>query len=109
MALAQVLARRDQESRSAASRVADHVAGLRRGELDHEPDDVARRAELSVLAGGGDLAEHVLVEVALGVAVGHRDVVEQVDDLGKESGCRNGEARVLHVVRVRGVVGAQSA
>jgi hypothetical protein len=38
--------------------------------LDHELDDVPRRAELAVLTGGGDLAQHVLVEVAVGVAVG---------------------------------------
>ena len=29
--------------------------------------------------GRGDLGEQVLVEVAVGVAVGHRDVVEHVD------------------------------
>ena len=68
VALAQVLARRDQEARGTASRVADDVGGLGRGELHHEPDDVARRAELPVLSGGGDHAEHVLVDVALGVA-----------------------------------------
>jgi hypothetical protein len=74
VALAQVLARRHQEAAGAAGRVADHVGRLRRGQFDHQPDDVARRAELAVLPGAGDLAEHVLVEVALGVAVLHRHV-----------------------------------
>ena len=32
-------------------------------------DDVPRGAELAVLSGAGDLAQHVLVDVALGVAV----------------------------------------
>ncbi len=50
--LAQVLARRHQEARRAAGRIADHVGGLRRGQLDHQPDDVARRAELSGIALG---------------------------------------------------------
>ena len=109
VALAQVLARGDQEARRAAGRVADDVGGLRRGQLHHQPDDVARRAELAVLPGGGDLAEHVLVEVALGVAVLHRHVVEQVHHLGQQRRRGDGEARVLHVVRVGGVVAAQRA
>ena len=100
---------RDEEARRAAGRVADHVGRLRRRHLDHQPDDVARRAELAVLPGGGDLAEHVLVEVALGVAVLHRHCVEQVHDLGQQRRRRDGEARVLHVVRVGGVVAAERA
>ena len=74
--LAQVLAGGHEEAAGAARRIADHVLRRRRGHLDHQPDDVARRAELAVLPGGGDLAEHVLVEVALGVAVLHRHVVD---------------------------------
>ena len=103
VALAQVLARRDQEARRAAGRVADDVGGLGRSQLDHKPDDVARRAELPVLSGGGDLAEHVLVDVALGVALLHRHLVEQVHHLGQQRRSRDCEARVLHVVRVGGV------
>ena len=103
VALAQVLARRDQEARRTAGRVADDVGGLGRGQLHHQPDDVARRAELPVLSGGGDLAEHVLVDVALGVALLHRHLVEQVHHLGQQRRSRDGEARVLHVVRVGGV------
>ncbi len=107
--LAQVLAGRDQEARGAAGRVADDVGGLRRGELHHQPDDMARSAELAVLPGGGDLAEHVLVDVALGVAVLHRHGVDEVHDLGEQRRGRDGEARVLHVVRVGRVVAAQRA
>ena len=100
MVLAQIFAGRDQEAAGAAAGIADHVLGLRRGQLDHQLDDVARRAELAVLAGGGDLAEHVLVDVALGVAVLHVELVEHVDDLGEQRRRRDGEAGVLHVVRV---------
>ena len=64
---------------------------------------MARRAELPVLSGGGDLAEHVLVDVALGVAFLHRYLVEQVHHLGQQRRSRDGEARVVHVVRVGGV------
>ena len=48
VALAQVLAHRDQEAGRAAGRVADDVGGLGRGQLHHQPDDVTRRAELPV-------------------------------------------------------------
>ncbi len=80
-----VLPRGDEEPGGAAGRVADFVVGLRAGHLDHQRDDVARRAELAVLSGRGDLAEHVLVEVALGVAPLHRQVADQVDDLREQA------------------------
>ena len=60
--------------------------GLGRGHLHHEPDDVARGAELAVLPGAGDLAEHVLVEVALGVAVLHRHVSIRSTTLASSAG-----------------------
>ena len=56
MVVAEVLAGGDEEAAGAARRVADHVGRRRRGHLDHQLDDVARRAELAVLPGGGDLA-----------------------------------------------------
>ena len=78
--------RRRPGSRGAAGGIADHVLGVRRDQLDHQPDDVARRAELAVLPGGGDLAEHVLVEVALGVAILHRHLVEHSTTLASSAG-----------------------
>ena len=86
MALAQILARGDKKTGRAAGRIADHVARLRRDHLDHQPDDVARRAELAVLTGAGDLGEHVLVQVALGVALLHRHLVDHIDDLRQQAG-----------------------
>jgi type I restriction enzyme R subunit len=100
VALAQVLARHDEKASRAAGWVADKVGRLRGCHLHHEPDDVARRAELAILPGGRDLAEHVLIEVALGVAILHRDGIEQVHHLGEQRRRGDGEARVLHVVRV---------
>jgi hypothetical protein len=93
--------------RSTACRIADEIGRLRCGQLHHQPDDVPRRAELPVLPGARDLAEHVLVEVPLGVAVLHRHVVEQVHHLGRQCRRRNGEARILHVMRVSRVVSAE--
>ena len=39
----------------------------------------------------------------------HRHLVEEVDHLGQERGRGDGEARVLHVMRVGGVVAAERA
>ena len=59
-----------------------------------------RGTELPVLPGGGNLAEHVLVEIALGVAVGHVDVVELVDYAGQHPRRGHHEDGVLHMLRV---------
>ena len=64
----------DQEAAGAAGRVADDLGGLGLEQIDHQPDDVPGRAELAVDAGRGQLAEQVLVEVALGVALGQRQL-----------------------------------
>ena len=84
-------------------------SGRRRHQLDHQPDDVARGAELAVLAGGGDLAQHVFVEVALGVAIVHGDLVDQVHNPRQERWRGDGEARVLHVLGVGRAVAARGA
>jgi hypothetical protein len=107
--LPQVLPGGDQEAAGAGGRVADHVLRRRRGQRDHEPDDMPRRAELAVLPGRGDLSEHVLVDVALGVPVGHFDGVELGDNLAEEVGVRKAKAGVLHVPAVARPLIAESA
>jgi hypothetical protein len=110
MALAQVLAGGDQKAGRTAGGVArSRSVGLRRRHLDHQADDVPRRPELPVLAGRSDLPEHVLVEVALRVAILHRHRGEQVDHFREQRRRRNREAGVLHVVGVGRVVSAQRA
>ena len=99
--VAQIFAGRDEKAAGAGRRIADRVPRPRRHHLDHQRDDVARRAELAVLPGAGDLREHVFVKVALGVAVLHRDVGQEVDHLGEQPRRRDGEARPLHVRRMR--------
>ena len=54
-------------------------------------------------------AEHVFVEVALGVAIFHRHLVDHVHDLGQQRRRGDGESRVLHVMRVGGIIAAQRA
>jgi hypothetical protein len=82
--LAQVLAGGNEEAGGAAGGVADDVGGLRRRQLHHQADDVTRRAELAVLPGGRDLAEHVLVEIPFRVAILQRHVVDEVHDLREQ-------------------------
>ena len=95
-----MLGRGDEEPGRAAGGVADDVLGCGVGHLDHELDDVPRRAELPVLPGGGDLAEHVLVQIALGVAVGHVDGVELIDHVGEHTRRGHHEQGILHMMRV---------
>jgi len=80
--------------------VADDVVRLRLNHLNHEPDNVARSAKLAVLSGAGDFAEHVFVEVALGIAIFHGDFVDHVHDFGEQRGSGDGEARAFHVLGV---------
>ena len=47
MLRAQVFANSHQETTGARGRVADDIGRLGRGHLHHEPDDVARGAELA--------------------------------------------------------------
>ena len=107
--LAQVFAGAHEEAAGVGGWIAQDFGGGGRGELDHEADDVARGAELAVLPGGGEFAEHVLVDVALGVAVVHGEFVGEVDDFGQEPGRGDGEAGVAHIVGLSGAVaeGAQ--
>ena len=70
-------------------------------------DDVPWRAELAVLSSGRDLAEHVLVDVALGVAALHRQFVEHVYDLVEQAWDR--ESRIAHVMRVGRLLAAKLA
>ena len=91
---------RDQEAASPDGWIADHVLRLRRHQFHHHRDDVARGAELAVLAGGGDLRQHVFIDVALGVARAHLELVELIDDLGEKLRAWNLKARIAHMPRI---------
>ena len=80
---ADVLAGGDQEAGGAAGRVADLVGGLRARSSSTISWMMCRGVRNWPLTARrvAILRQHVLVEVAVGVAVGHRDVVEHVDHL----------------------------
>ena len=61
----------NEKSRRAAGRVADDIVGRGAQKRDHHVADVLGRAELPDAARGGELAEHVLVQVALHVESGN--------------------------------------
>lgn len=94
----QVLTDGDQETAGASGRIADDVRRLWLRQLDHQRNNVPRRAELPVLPGSRDLAEHVLVDITLGVAIVHPHIVELLHRLSEQRRRRNAEARVLHVL-----------
>ena len=106
---AQRLANGYEKARRAAGRVADRVLGRGLGQFDHQLNDVARGAELAVLPGGGYLREHVLVEVALGVAALHGQRGDEIDHLDQQRRGGDGETGILHVLGVGGAVAAQGA
>ena len=82
----------------AARGVADGLGRLRVEHIHHEADDVPRRAELAVDAGGRQLAEQVLVEVALGVALGDGECVNHVHGGHEQAWLLNHQLRVVHVL-----------
>jgi hypothetical protein len=94
----EVLSRGDQETAGACRRIADDVRrrGLRK--LNHQCNYVPRRAELTVLACRRDLAEHVLVDITLGIPIIHADGVELLGRLREQRRRRNAETWVLHVL-----------
>jgi hypothetical protein len=58
--------------------------------------------ELAVDAGGGQLAQQVLVEIALGVALGQRQDADLLDRRDQEARALDQELGVLHVLGERG-------
>ena len=78
--------------------------GLRVEHLHHQADDVARGAELAVDAGGGELGQQVLVEVALDVALGERQVVDHVDRRDQQRRLLDHQLGVLEVLLEGGLL-----
>ena len=90
----------DEKARRATGRITDDVVGRRLEQRDHHFDDVRRSAELAVLTGGGEFAEHVFIEVALhvgGLQVVGVDVLQAGDDFLQHLRRWNEKYGVAHV------------
>ena len=86
--------------------IADSVVGCGSHQLDHHLADVLRRSELPVLTRGGELAEHILVQVALHILLRDIVLVEVVkpgDDLLKHLRRGDHEYGVAHIAGKGGV------
>src|SRR6185369_9582916 len=70
--LSQVFTRGDKKAGRTTRWIANDVARLWRDHFNHQTNDVTRRAELPVLSGSRDLAEHVLVKITFGISILHR-------------------------------------
>ena len=99
----------DEEAAGAGRRIADAFAGPRVHHLDHHADDVPRRAELAVLAGRVQLAQQVLVQVALHVLIlaGNLHVVDGLAGFDEQAGLVDLELGVLHLLGEGAALAAQ--
>ena len=109
MPLPQILAHRHQEAAGSAGWIAHNVSRFRLDHLHHQSDDVARRAKLPVLPRRRNLAQHVLVQIALGVPLFHGHLVNLIDDLCQQPRCWDRKARIFHVVGVGRPIPAQGS
>ena len=57
----------------------------------------------------GELGEQIFVQIALGVAILHRDLADEVDDAAEQRGRRDGEARIVHVAGIERGLAAERA
>ena len=89
----------DEEAAGSGSGVADALAWARIAHVDHHADDVARRTELAVLASSVELAEKVLVEIALYVLVLRRNLhgVDGLAGLDEQARLVDLELGVFHL------------
>ena len=107
--LAQIFVAGDHEAGGTAGGIAEDIGWHGRDQGDHHLDDMARGAELAVLSGAGELAKHVLVEVALGVAVLQGNLVQHIHHAGQQARFfgREGEAGVFHMSAESGLFTTQ--
>lgn len=91
----------DEEAAGAASGIADGVGRLGVEHFHHGADDVTRGAELPGDAGGGEFAEKVFVDVALGIAFGEREFLDGGDGAGEQIAGGDEAVGVLEVAAER--------
>src|SRR5712692_9862549 len=90
-----------KKAAGAGRRIADAIAGLRIDHFHHHANNVARRAELAVGAGGVKLGQQVLVEITLHVLVLRRNLkgVDSFARFDQQARLVDLELRVFHMLR----------
>src|SRR5689334_10944875 len=86
-----------QKAARAAGGIANNIGRLGLSKLDHQPNDMTGGPELSVLAGGAELAQNVFVHVTFCVTILHRDVIDQLNNLCEKTRSWDREPGILHV------------
>ena len=99
MGFEEVLPSIDEEAAGSGGRVADALSWTRIAHVDHHADNVARCAELTVLASSIELAEQVLVEITLYVLILRRNLhgVDGLAGLDEQAGLVDLELGVFHL------------
>ena len=100
--LSDILSRRNEESRSTAGRIAYNIIGSRSNELHHHLTDMLGSTELTVLTSRAELAQHILIEVALHIKVGDVmlvKVIQTCNYLLKHLRIGYNEHSAVHVAR----------
>lgn len=95
-----VLRRRNQETCCSACRIANSIIWCRLQQLDHHLSNMLRGTELSVLACCSQLAEHVLIQVALHIQLCNIVLVQIIqprDYFLKQLRGGDDEHRIAHI------------
>ena len=88
------------ESSTTHSRVANHIINLRLGHRDNHTDNVARGAELTVLAFLRHARQHILIHIAHRIGIFHIQQVDIIYHRLQYICLRNAEHRILHITTI---------
>ena len=103
---AEILRTGHQKARRAAGGVADQVVWRGLHQFHHHVTDVLGRAELAVFSCNCQLAQHILIQVALHIKVGNVvgvKILQPGDDLLQHLWRGNEEHSIVHIPRKGGV------
>ena len=94
--LTDILRTLHDEARRTHGRVADGVGKCRLHEFYHHADNMARCAELTIIARGSHLAQYILINITHGVAFVHIEFVDVLHDTKQCAWTLNKESSILH-------------
>ena len=94
--LLNILSTLDNKARRAHSRVADSILNSGLHKLDHHLDNMARSAELTIVATRSHLAQDILIDIAHSVTVVHIQSIDALDNLNQCAWVLNHKGSVSH-------------